>query len=196
MALRAARRLENEASLDRGSDWLARVSAPLASPGIRDVLLGKSSGHALHPVLTDLPLGFWTSAGALDLLGGREARPAVQRLIGLGILSAIPTALAGLAEWRQAGTEERRVGVAHAALNTAAVVLYAASWTQRRSGRHRLGSVFSIAGSVLTSGSGYLGGHLSIGRKVGYRDPSLEDDEVGPVLLRPAETTAPDRSMT
>jgi uncharacterized membrane protein len=176
MPVRVMRRLENERSLDRAAGLLARVTEPLSARGVRDLLLGRQTGHALHPALTDLPIGLWTSAGLLDLLGGERSRPAAQLLTGAGVLATLPTALTGLAEWREVGARERRVGVAHAALNTAALTLYAASWAQRRSGRHRAGSALSLAGTAFVSASGYLGGHLAVGRKVGYRDPSLAAD--------------------
>lgn len=32
---------------------------------------GRRFGHALHPLLTDLPLGFWMSSNVLDLVGGQ-----------------------------------------------------------------------------------------------------------------------------
>ena len=38
---------------------------------LKDALSGTWLGHPLHPLLTDLPIGFWTSAFTLDLVGGR-----------------------------------------------------------------------------------------------------------------------------
>ncbi len=58
-----------------------------ARAACRDLLTGRWLGHAVHPVLTDLPIGFWTSAFTLDLIGGRRSRAAAQRLVGLGVLS-------------------------------------------------------------------------------------------------------------
>lgn len=178
LPVRAMRRLEQESALDQAVAFLERVSEPLSAPALRDLLLGRSAGHALHPAMTDLPIGLWTSAGLLDLVGGRRSRPAAQLLIGAGVLATLPTALTGLAEWRETRTAERRVGVAHAALNTAAISLYAASWAQRRSGRQSAGRALGLAAAAFVSASGYVGGHLAVGRKVGYRDPSLSADEV------------------
>ena len=43
---------------------------------VKDALSGIWLGHALHPLLTDLPIGTWTSAVLLDWLGGgRAPRP-------------------------------------------------------------------------------------------------------------------------
>ena len=51
---------------------------------VKDALSGTWLGHALHPLLTDLPIGTWTSAVLLDWLGGERAEPAADRLIALG----------------------------------------------------------------------------------------------------------------
>src|SRR4051794_34117805 len=66
---------------------------------VKDTLSGTPLGHALHPFLTDLPIGTWTSAVLLDVVGGRAARPAAQRLIAAGVLAAVPTAASGLNDW-------------------------------------------------------------------------------------------------
>jgi hypothetical protein len=41
----------------------------LGDGSIRRLFDGSWLGHQLHPMLTDLPIGFWTSAFALDLTG-------------------------------------------------------------------------------------------------------------------------------
>src|SRR6187402_2872596 len=56
-------------------------------------------GHPIHPMFTDLPIGFWTSAWFLDLLPGRKSTaPAARRLLGLGVLSTVPTVVSGLGD--------------------------------------------------------------------------------------------------
>src|ERR1700716_706756 len=60
---------------------------------VKDLLSGPWLGHAAPPVLTDLPIGSFTSAMALDLLGGEDAAAGAQTLVGLGVPSALPTAL-------------------------------------------------------------------------------------------------------
>ena len=86
-------------------------------------------GHSLHPVLTDLPLGCWTSATIVDLVGGKAGRAAATRLIGVGLLAAGPTAYAGLASWSRLEGADRRVGAVHAIGNDVAIVLFAGrSW--------------------------------------------------------------------
>lgn len=159
---------------------VAAISGPaehlIASPRRRDALLGKPLGHALHPVLTDLPLGFWTSASVLDLLPVAGSRRASQRLLGLGLLAAVPTAVTGWAEWaRTQAPEARRVGVVHAGANTVAIAFFTGSWLARRSGRHASGVVLGQLGTLAASAAGALGGHLAFGRKVGTK--FVEDEE-------------------
>ena len=167
-ALRAARGLEHDERLDGLVEDLAPVARAVVGSGVRAaVLRGEPLGHKLHPMLTDLPLGLWMSASALDLLGGSTARPAARRLIGLGLLATGPTIAAGLADWEGSGDRARRVGVVHAALNGVAAGLYGMSWLARRRGRHQLGVLAALGGAGASAASGYLGGHMSFGMRSG-----------------------------
>src|SRR3954462_10592262 len=74
-------RLEADARLDAIADVLERAARPVAGGAARDVLGGAWLGHALHPLLTDFPLGCWLASGLLGLVRrGRgqaaSARPA------------------------------------------------------------------------------------------------------------------------
>lgn len=173
--VRWTRRLESTAALDPVARVAASASGVLvADPTRRSALQGTWLGHALHPPLTDVPIGFWTSASVLDLLGGKASRPAATRLVALGLLSALPTAVTGLAEYAEAGgAAERRVGVAHSAANTVALGLYAASLDARRRERPVRGAVLGLAGGAALALGGYLGGHLVAARKVGSRHPAF-----------------------
>lgn len=179
-------RIEGSAAVDRVSSVLARVARPvMGRPATRRALQGAGTGHALHPALTDLPIGMWTATVFLDLFGGPSGRPAARRLLAAGIVSALPTALTGLAEWQDTGLPERRVGSAHAVLNSSALGLFALSYAARARGRHGVGVVTALAGGSVASAAAYLGGHLTTARKVGSRDAAYGRDGVGPVLSRP-----------
>ena len=172
-------RLEHSTALDP----VVRAVRPLADALVADrtrsdLLRGTWLGHALHPLMTDLPIGFWTSSIVLDLVGGPEARPAARRLIGLGLLASGPTAVTGWAEWSATGQREQRVGVVHATSNVAAIVLFAASWGARRNQQHKRGRTLSLAASSVLGLGGYLGGHLVSARKVSSRHPAFKD---GPI---------------
>lgn len=165
-------RLEQDARLDAAARRLRPVAdATVRSQPVGDALRGTWLGHALHPLLTDFPLGAWASASLLDLIGGPEARRPAQRLIGFGLLAAVPTVASGLAEWQATGGAARRVGVVHAGVNSTGLLLYASSWFARRRARHALGVGLGIAGGVVATLGGYLGGHLTLVRKVGTADP-------------------------
>lgn len=164
---------------ERLDGLVARLSGPaaqlIASPWRRDLLTGKQLGHAVHPILTDIPIGLWASSWLLDLLPVDGSRRASQRLLGLGVLAAAPTAITGWAEWaRTDGQDIRRAGVVHAAANGAAVILLTGSWLARRSGRHRGGVLLGQLGMLTASAGGFLGGHLAIGRKVGSSESESE----------------------
>src|SRR5437764_309899 len=64
-----------------------------------DALRGTWLGHPLHPVLTDVPIGFWTAAFVFDIVPFRGSGKAARTMVGLGTLTALPTALSGLADW-------------------------------------------------------------------------------------------------
>jgi uncharacterized membrane protein len=136
---------------------------------VRDRLGGRWLGHALHPMLTDFPLGAWMSASLLDVLPGRKHEGAAERLLGFGLLAALPTIASGASDWLQAEQRERRVGVVHAATNAAATALYASSLVARRRGQRRAGVALGIAGGVVATVGGYFGGHLSTARDAALR---------------------------
>ncbi|WP_298457511.1 DUF2231 domain-containing protein [uncultured Cellulomonas sp.] len=171
----AVLRVEHAEALDPWVDRLAPAAAALVKdPTVRDLLHGKAMGHALHPLLTDVPIGTWSSAFLLDFIGGKRSRPAATRLIGTGILAAVPTAVTGLAEWAATSDQPaRRVGLVHAASNTVGLGLYVMSYRARRRGRHGVGVLTSLAGLSVIGVSGFLGAHLSVARKVGTRDEAF-----------------------
>lgn len=166
--------LEQDTRLDPVVDTLGRLTAPFGRQAARAALGGDWMGHALHPSLTDLPLGLWTATTVLDLFGGSAARPAAQRLLGIGLLSAAPTAASGWVEWHRTERPVRRVGVVHAALNVTAIALYTSSWTARRRDRHGVGTALALAGAGAAAAAGYLGGHLASARKVSSRHPAFD----------------------
>ncbi|HEX2053055.1 MAG TPA: Rieske 2Fe-2S domain-containing protein [Actinomycetota bacterium] len=150
------------------SEFLDAVAQPAADLGsklipqgpVKDALTGKWLGHPVHPMLTDVAISFWTAATTLDLFGKRHERSA-QTLTGLGIVSAVPTAAAGIADWVDSIGEERRVGLVHAAGNVAALLAFTGSYLARRNGNSGRGKVLSLLGATFMGGSGYLGGHLA-----------------------------------
>jgi nitrite reductase/ring-hydroxylating ferredoxin subunit/uncharacterized membrane protein len=153
------------------SRWVARATS---DPKVKDLLSGTWLGHPAHPPLTDLPIGFWTSAFVLDLVGGKRSRPAAQRLVALGVLSAIPAAATGASDWSDTDHDDKRVGVVHGLLNVAALVSFASSWRARHRGRHYRGVALGLVGSGFATAAAYLGGHLVDARGVGVAHTAFD----------------------
>ena len=173
--VRWTKRLEDAQALDAAVRAVEPTVQAAFGTGTRaSVLRGEWLGHAIHPVLTDVVIGTWTSASLLDLLGGRDSSAPAQRLLGIGLLAAAPTFWTGWAEWTTVGQREKRVGVVHALTNGAALSAYAGSWLARRRGDHGRGVRLALAGAAVSSVGAYLGGHLAMARNVGSHDPAYE----------------------
>lgn len=162
------RRLEQTDWLDAFGSGLDGVTGWVTTKPAGRALRGDGFGHALHPPLTDVPLGCWLAVAVLDLIGGEASRPARRRLLGVGLLASVPAVATGLAEWRSpVDRAGRRVAVAHGAANLVSLALFAASWKYRGSGKTATGTAASMLGLAVSGVAAYLGGHLAIGRGVG-----------------------------
>jgi nitrite reductase/ring-hydroxylating ferredoxin subunit/uncharacterized membrane protein len=128
-----------------------------AAQRVKNWLNGVFLGHALHPALTDVPIGAWVGGALLDLVGARREADAAMTI---GVLAAVPTALAGAADWVDTSEEPRRVGLVHALLNSAALVLMIGSLFARRGNQRGIGIGLSTVGLSLASFSAWLGGEL------------------------------------
>jgi nitrite reductase/ring-hydroxylating ferredoxin subunit/uncharacterized membrane protein len=175
--------LERAAVLDGPAKAIAeRVRSTIPPGPLKDAISGTWLGHALHPVLTDVPIGAWTSATILDLIGGRDARSGADRLVAIGVVAAVPTATTGASEWADSepgNAPVRRIGAIHALANVAALGLYAASLAARLRGDRGRGVALGLAGAGALVFSGRLGGHLSFARGIGVDqaafEPAIED---------------------
>ena len=122
LIVRWTRRLEDATALDAPVGALEPSVRALFGTGTRaSVLRGDWLGHAVHPLLTDVVIGAWTSASVLDLFGARGSPESAKRLIGIGLLAVGPTAWTGWAEWSAAGSRDKRVGLVHAVTNGLAI---------------------------------------------------------------------------
>lgn len=146
-------------------------------PGARKFLGGDDwLGHPLHPALTDLPIGFWTSSWVLDIFGGRRSRRLATALVGLGVVSAAPTVAAGVVEWSKLGEEKRETGVLHMVANVVATFLYTCSFLARLRGRRGKGIALGMLAATAATVGGYLGGQLAYGKT----EPTTADTGVPP----------------
>ena len=172
-------RLERLDAVDPVAKPIGKVIRDTVPPGtLKDVLSGVPIGHALHPLLTDLPIGTWTSALLLDLLGGERSRPAADRLVGFGIACTVPAVITGLTEWGDSevgSPAARRVGLVHAASNLTATALFSASLAARVGGARSKGKLLALAGAGAPGAGGWLGGHLSYAQGLGVDQTAFEE---------------------
>lgn len=157
--LRASDMFEHAEGLDRVVNPLRGLVQRIPPGRFRDTLHGVWLGHPLHPLLVQIPIGAWLSAGLLDL-SRRGERPARQ-LIRVGLAASLPTALTGSADWSVQHEQQMRVGVVHAAANTTALGLYLGSLAARSRQRTALGRALGYAGLASVVAGGLLGGDIS-----------------------------------
>jgi nitrite reductase/ring-hydroxylating ferredoxin subunit/uncharacterized membrane protein len=143
-------------------------------PTLKDALYGTWLGHPLHPMMTDLPIGFWTSSAVLDLAGKERAS---DLMLGIGTVSALGAAATGFAQWYdlQEMKAPRRLGALHAVLNVGATTCYAVSWLLRSRDRRGAGLAFSTAGLSLATAGGMLGGDLAYRLGIGVSRVAFEE---------------------
>jgi nitrite reductase/ring-hydroxylating ferredoxin subunit len=149
-------KLEQARGLDKVVAAGQRAVRLIPAGRIRDVLHGVWLGHPVHPMLVQAPAGTWLSATAIGLTA--QGEPAARKLTIAGLAASLPTALAGAADWAEQHEQQMRVGVVHAAANTAAIGCYAASLVPVSLTARRL---WRVAGLTSLAVGGFLGGHLS-----------------------------------
>ena len=156
-----AERVEQAHVLDpvvrRMSDGVVRA---LPAGPRTDALHGVPFGQPAHPALVRLPLGCWTSAVLLDLLGGGDR--ASRALIGAGVAGTVPAMATGLADWSALHTDQQRVGLVHAVCQSGAATLFLGSLAARTRGRPGYGRLLSGFGLLVATAGSYLGGHLAL----------------------------------
>ena len=131
---------------------------------------GRWLGHPLHPALSDLPIGLWAGALILDVTDGdpppgRGLDPA-GLFSAAGIAAAVATAATGVVDWTVSDDEDRRVGLFHGVLNTAALGLQGMSLAARLTGHRHTARGLGVASLAVTGAAAYLGGHLVFAKAV------------------------------
>ena len=171
-------RVNRATVLDAPAKKVAATVRGAIGPGrFKDVLSGTYVGHAVHPVLTDVVIGTWTSALLLDLAGGKRSHQAADRLLAAGVAAYPPTALTGITDWSDSEPADdgvRRVGALHATVNGTAFALQIASLAARRRGDRGRGIALSLAGNGLLGVGGWLGGHMSFAQGVGVDQTTFD----------------------
>ena len=154
--------------LDRAAEGIQPKVQNVVDAGgttARNVLDGVWFEAPLHPALTDVPIGSWTAAAAFDGLDlatdSRAMRNAADASLAFGVVGALGAAVTGLSDWRYLSGGSRRMGVAHALLNTIGLVLSIASLILRAAGRRNAGRLTFLAGYSVSGLAAHLGGELS-----------------------------------
>jgi nitrite reductase/ring-hydroxylating ferredoxin subunit/uncharacterized membrane protein len=173
-------------AIDRVAEPLSKVvrgayeSAGPVGQQAKNALHGVWLGHPLHPVFTDVPLGAWTTALALDAAaqGDPGMRRAATFAMGVGLAGAVGAAVTGLTDWSETDGQSRRAGLIHGLLNITATTLFATAFALRRRDSHDGGRTAAWMGYTIALGAAYLGGDLVYRQRIGvmHADDSLPQD--------------------
>lgn len=170
-------RIDSLTWLQRAADRFTAVATPvraaLAPRGLLDLLHGRWLGHALHPALSDLPIGFWGGSVLLYVFG--LTWPAVL-LSMAGIASALPAMVTGLADLLVTDGHDRRVGVLHGLLMSLAFLVQIGSPVAYFVGAPLVAAIVAGISFAITLGGAFFGGHLVLARG------AMVDHTVWPVV--------------
>ena len=177
--------LADQPALDSIAEPLSRLvrttyeAAGTAGQAAKNAVHGVWLGHPLHPVFTDIPIGAWTTALALDACanGDRGMRRAATFAMGVGLLGAVGSAITGLTDWSETDGRSRRTGLVHGLLNIAATALTAAAYVRRLTTRNHNARALAWTGYAIAAGSAYLGGDLVYGNRVGVTHAVTDQPE-------------------
>ncbi|MGI8609112.1 MAG: Rieske 2Fe-2S domain-containing protein [Candidatus Dormibacteria bacterium] len=143
------------------------IYKPFGQPGqqFKSFLHGAWLGHALHPVITDVPLGAWTVAIVADLVAyTSRVSPGVGNFcVLIGLIAAYGAVVTGYNDHHETYGKELRVATAHGLVMTVTTLLYTASFLIRWLGggsSHDLAVILAVLGYVLLVSGAYLGGDL------------------------------------
>ena len=173
-------------AIDRVAEPLSKAvrgayeAAGPAGQRAKNALHGVWLGHPLHPVFTDVPLGAWTTALALDTAaqGDPGMRRAATFAMGVGLAGAAGAAVTGLTDWSETDGQSRRAGLIHGLLNITATALFAAAFARRHKDSHDGGRAAAWMGYTIALGAAYLGGDLVYRQRIGvtHADDSMPKD--------------------
>ncbi|HEY6471048.1 MAG TPA: Rieske (2Fe-2S) protein [Candidatus Dormibacteraeota bacterium] len=155
-------KLEALPGLESLSDGIARALTPVTKQrALMDVLHGRWIGHAIHPALSDLPIGLWSGASLLDLCGDEQGATV---MTAAGCASAVATAATGTADWSVTAGRDRRLALVHGLANSAVLGIQIGALVARVRGHRRLGQLLGAAGLGSSAAAAYVGGELVFGR--------------------------------
>jgi nitrite reductase/ring-hydroxylating ferredoxin subunit/uncharacterized membrane protein len=160
--------IESQAWLDTVGDPLQRAIGSLyannGSTGkwLKNFLNGTWLGHPLHPMLTDVPIGAWTTTVVLDsvaaLTDNESLETAADITLATGLAAAAGAAVTGLTDWSDTYAMERKLGLLHGLTMIASFVTYSAALVARLSGSRSSGVALANTGYALAAIGAYFGG--------------------------------------
>jgi nitrite reductase/ring-hydroxylating ferredoxin subunit/uncharacterized membrane protein len=144
------------------------VFRALRLPGrlLQDFLNGSWLGHSLHAVLVDVVIGAATAALLLDVLrrffGIEGLELAATWVVGLAWISGVGSIVTGLTDFKDTNgdTPARDLTALHGVINFFATGGFAFSTQLRINGSHDAAFWTLVAGYLLVSVGGYIGGHI------------------------------------
>jgi nitrite reductase/ring-hydroxylating ferredoxin subunit/uncharacterized membrane protein len=178
----ASRFAASQGWADPLAKWLQPlIKRAVSPPAVRNFLDGVWLGAPLHPALTDVPVGAWTTALLLDsgsvVSGDKALGAAADRALAVGTIAAVPAAVTGLNDLRDLIGQSRRIAMVHALVNVLGLSLSTASLVYRHRGRRGVARGLSGMGYLTSSAAAHLGGKLSfalgirVNRTVGQSVP-------------------------
>jgi nitrite reductase/ring-hydroxylating ferredoxin subunit/uncharacterized membrane protein len=196
-------RLTDQPALDAVAAPLSRAirgvyeSIGPAGQQSKNAMHGVWLGHPLHPVLTDLPLGAWTTGLVLDAVASVNRDRAMERAadvaIAVGLAGAAGAAVTGLTDWSETSGRSRRTGLVHGLLNITATTLYATAYLLRKNGSRSAGQTCALAGYGIAIGAAWLGGDLVYGQRIGVTHAAIDAPDAFTAVAN--STDVPDNSM-
>lgn len=132
-------------------------------------------GHPIHPMLIPFPFAFLTGgwgfgvAGAVS--GNKDLATVARYLVPTGMAAGLVAAIPGIVDYGASvppNSSAKQRATKHAAINTAAMALFAAGWWLSRNTRHKgLPLVFQGLGTAALSAGAWMGGVLVNRNQIG-----------------------------
>lgn len=193
MANTAVARLAAQPGLDEVANPLSEAvhaayrNAGSVGQALKNAVHGVWLHHPLHPVLTDIPIGAWTTTVALDAKAAMSGDASYHRsadfALACGLVGAVGSAVTGLTDWSETDGRAKRIGLLHGLLNVTATTLMVTAYMLRKREERRAGEVCTLAGIGVALGAAYLGGDLVYGERIGVTHAVTDEaDDFTPVL--------------